>query len=439
MTESLQQQSSMQLPSASPLARIDPMKALILLAFAWAIVPNLIQYHLGFRPSAQLYAEVSMSPIASLVKNFLQYATYAASVVTIVHAVIGRSRGSNRWLIIYLLPWAALALASVLSTQTFTLSSLIYVAMGFGIANHTDRMSLLRLLGTLTAAVAAISLAMVATTPNALTSQATVVDAKALIGSSLLNGPFPHPNTLGQTLALGFPFVFLIEQPRARVTSLALVLIALVWTASRTSLLAVGISIGVGVLWLAVKKLAQYEKLLPGLPLLAVYGLAVPVTALFVGVAHETSFSNRGIIWQTSLRLWAERPLTGWGADIYGTLSRGLNNIGALAFHGHNMFINTLAIAGTLGGIALLILYVAMLSKSWKISNTGHPLGVAMFPIVFVCLGWFEAPTTFYSLGATSWIAWTAVGTFIALPFDNAKAPVLESPSALLQQHASRN
>ncbi|MEC5183014.1 hypothetical protein RCH12_000457 [Cryobacterium sp. MP_3.1] len=378
-------------------------------------MPNVVQFHLGYRPSAQLGESYSLVPIASLSKSILQFAVYAFSALTVLQALIGRTH-YRKWFLVYLAPWVALSLSSLLATQSFTATSLVYVAMGLGIANHEDKMALLRALGGLTALLAMVSLVMVATTPNALMSQAHLADAKALVGTSLLNGPFSHPNTLGQTLAIGFPFVLMIKRRWMRILGVASVALALVWASSRTSILAVVIAVVVGLGWVAVKQLGRFEKVAVGLPLLTVYALIVPVAIVLVGIAGPDSFSNRGVIWETSLNLWADRPVWGWGSDVYGSLSQSMRNIGVLAFHGHNMLVNALAVGGLVSAAALLVLYVVIIRKSWVQGYREHNIAVSMFAVVFISIGWFEVPTTFYTLGATSWVAWAAVGLVLALP-----------------------
>lgn len=395
--------------------RFDPLLALIIAAAAWAVVPGYLQLQFGIRPGAGLGNVEVTTPSATLAKGALLYLVYALSAAAVLGSIVRRVR-SQAWLLIYLAPWLALTISSFAATRSFTVTSLIYLAIGTAVLDHPDKMRLLKAVGVLTAWVAAISILMTFTTSNAVFSQAQVPDAKAIIGSTLLNGPFYHPNTLGLVLALGFPWAFLIQRRAWRRFSLVLILFALVWSASRTSLLAVMVGLVVAGLWLLFRRVSRQTGLLVGLPLIALYVAVIPIGAILVATARPDSFSARGVIWDASLALFREKPVLGWGSDIYVSIEQTRSAIGSLAFHGHNMFVNTLTVAGIVGVVALVLLYFKILAKSWRFGNSGADITLAMWPVVFICLGWLEVPTTFYTFGYTSWVVWVPLAVILSLP-----------------------
>ncbi|MEB0001590.1 O-antigen ligase family protein [Cryobacterium sp. RTC2.1] len=411
---------SLRAKSRARFGRFDPVIALTIAAFAWAVIPGFLQLQLGIRPGDTLGSASVTTPLSTLSKDLLLYVVYGLSAIAVLGSVIRRTR-SGAWLLVYLAPWLALAIASFAATRSFTITSLIYLAIGLAVLDHADKIRILRVVGVLTAWVSVLSILMTLTTSQAFTSQALVPDSKAIIGSTLLNGPFYHPNTLGTVLALGFPFAFLIKRTGWRRLSLVVIAFALVWTASRTSILAVAVGLAAAGLWVAIRRLGDGSRLLLGLPQLLVYVAVIPVGVFLVATSNAKSFSARGIIWEESLALWKSRPFLGWGSDIYISISETRSAIAGLAFHGHNMWVNTLTVAGIVGAAALALVYISILVKSWRFGNikpTTTSLTLAMWPIVFICLGWLEVPTTFFTFGYTSWAAWVPLAVVLAIPAD---------------------
>jgi O-antigen ligase len=73
----------------------------------------------------------------------------------------------------------------------------------------------------------------------------------------------------------------------------------------------------------------------------------------------NTSLGARIMLWQSSLPLIAERPLSGWGSVAnYVNLSGNNADVFQRFNHFHNDFLDALVKRGLLGGVALLMIYV---------------------------------------------------------------------------------
>ncbi|OJU44481.1 MAG: hypothetical protein BGN98_13940 [Microbacterium sp. 69-7] len=378
--------------------------AAIIFAFGYAFIPSLLQVTLGSRPVAQLgetFAQTSLSATSQAILQALVVVTTAAAFV---HDALRRTLRFPRWLWLYLAPCAAVTVSSYIASHTVGVAVIIYALIGVLIASYDDPIRLIRLIGRLTVVIAVVSIAMGILLPSvALMSQAGVPDAKAFIGDTLLVGPTYHPNNLGQTLALGLPTVLLLEKPRSRAISVVIVLFGLLWTGSRTGLTAGILGLLVAGIWYVLTHRADF---LARVLLIGIYVAVVPITFLIVLLNNDpAAYSGRGYIWSRSLEFAHGSPILGFGVDVYYRISESQSNFGALAYHGHNMAVNTLLLAGGVGLAALVVLWLVMLRHSWRLGRLGY-WALTPWPVTFVVLGWLESPTNFYSFSYISWVAW---------------------------------
>jgi len=61
----------------------------------------------------------------------------------------------------------------------------------------------------------------------------------------------------------------------------------------------------------------------------------------------------------------------------------------------------------------LLAVQAVMLIRSWRNGGAGLYL-LCAWPISFICLGWLESPTNFYSFSYISWVAWPMIAFSLA-------------------------
>ncbi|MEX0387379.1 O-antigen ligase family protein [Spiribacter onubensis] len=150
---------------------------------------------------------------------------------------------------------------------------------------------------------------------------------------------------------------------------------------SRGAWLALGPALIIG-LWAAWRlgRARRYLLIAPGVLALlvaAVYlhpasGVEQRVTSAIHQLERYVEGSNRSSsvglrleMWRGTARLFAERPLTGWGENAYSERLQALGEAGVIHArasrftHAHNEWFNTLAKKGLIGGVILLALYCA--------------------------------------------------------------------------------
>lgn len=218
---------------------------------------------------------------------------------------------------------------------------------------------------------------------------------KALIGSDQLAGPFGHSNTLGIFCALALPLALLLSTRRARWLVVLVLSAALVWSSSRTSLLAVAL---VGAAALVAVVLPLRLRLRAGLVGLA--GVLAWATILPFVTDDPRAFTRRGAIWQVSLDAWSDARWTGHGLDWYLTEGVMIPVIGREASSGHNLVVHALTVGGLLGvGLVLVALAPALRVAARGAADPTQRCGpVIGFLLVFGILStlefaWVTSPT----------------------------------------------
>ncbi|MBN8424146.1 O-antigen ligase family protein [Microbacterium esteraromaticum] len=240
-------------------------------------------------------------------------------------------------------------------------------------------MQVFRVLGILAVATAILSIAMGLFWPGFAMVAESAANDKALIGGRLLAGPFTHPNLLGLFLALSAPFVLLL---RRWFWALAIVAAALLWTASRTALLAAGIGFAIGAVLLLFAR--RRQRLFGGAAVLVLLGAAVYIPVV---TKDPTALTRRGEIWMFSLQhlrgeaLWGLSP--SWYDKIVPT-EVGIFN--AAAFHGHNDVITMLVRIGVVGLLLVVLAYVLAWHRATH-SRSIPPLPFVVFFVVALTAG----------------------------------------------------
>ncbi len=101
----------------------------------------------------------------------------------------------------------------------------------------------------------------------------------------------------------------------------------------------------------------------------------------FVGLARgqeSAALSGRAGIWKVAVRVFLENPLFGYGPTAWDLDFRAKINM-FFAFHAHNLFFQSLSVAG-LFGVAGLIFYVATMGwQAWKLTWYTRGLAPALF------------------------------------------------------------
>jgi O-antigen ligase len=244
-----------------------------------------------------------------------------------------------------------------------------------------------RALGWVTAVLAAVSLVLAVVDPSAARYDlsADLADDKFVGSAGILAGPFGSGNNLGLALAVGLPSVLMLPRRWVRAVAVAVVLVALAWTFSRTSWFAALAAVAVG----------AAVVLLPGLRRLGaaavLSGLGLVALVLPWVTSSGTAFSNRGGFWAQGLEVWRERPLTGWGPDYYARVAQSADNLGGFAFHAHNQGVQLLVTGGVLLFAVVVAAFVWAGVRAVREAALGRPWAAMVMTALLVCAT-FEVP-----------------------------------------------
>ena len=165
---------------------------------------------------------------------------------------------------------------------------------------------------------------------------------KAFIGHDQLAGVYGHSNTLGIVIALTLPTVCAIRSRRVAVLLLGLGVFDLLWTASRTALIASSLSLAVVAL---AKSAPRHRVLVMRLSSIAAAALVVLLPLL---TKDPAAFTRRGAIWIASIGRWHDAWAVGRGADWYARIAQVANDLGPDATSGHNLFVTWMTTGGTI-------------------------------------------------------------------------------------------
>ncbi|QZN84859.1 O-antigen ligase [Cellulomonas sp. C5510] len=211
----------------------------------------------------------------------------------------------------------------------------------------------------------------------------TGTSEKALIGHDLLAGVFGHSNTLGIYAALAIPFVARIRPLRWAWLGTAVGGGALVWSSSRTALIATG----VGLVFVVLPHVLPRR---PGRGWRATWAVATLVVAVGVplGSWPVTAFSGRAGIWAASLRAAEPHALTGLGREWFAETAGNRTGLTDQAASAHNLVLQWLVTGGVLAlvtGLLLLVLLVRRASRAPDLTPT-------WFVVVLLAIGTLESP-----------------------------------------------
>lgn len=319
----------------------------------------------------------------------------------------------------FLLPWLAIeALSAVHAGYVSGRQFLLYplIAVTFWLVSPPLRV--VTTLGYLIVGTAAFSVAF------GLVSRLAFIDAgaagidKSIIGHGplLLAGPYNASNGLGLSLALGAPAVTVIPSRRLRLLGFGVLFVALLWSASRTSILAASVVIALYLL----SRLTSVR----GLQVLAVSAVLVGTALVVLTPLLENNayaFSRRGMIWIASRSVWHRHVWLGAGPSYY----ERPNDLGFYALYGHNLALDTLVRAGIIGGVAVATWYAVIVRHATRLSAwSTFPV---LFAVAFIYTSWLEVPINFGNLGLLGYTAWLpAAVIFFTKDAVNSRANVLE-------------
>jgi len=367
-------------------ARVDEATVLIALIWSTVVLPRLVQSLTAPKHQTSVNESIPYSRSTAALSH-----VFTLLLLGWCAAIVGRRLANlptdrRTVLVLLLAPWFYLVTRDVYAGVHFHLQDLEYPMIVLALWALRPPLRKLVLLGYLGALLTVISLLMGVFLPSkgiyhALNGDLVNSDKK-LFSSGNLIGPLSSENNLGQVLVLGLPFIALARNKWLRVGVMLLTVLAVLWTASRSSIAALAIG---GLIAVVLQIRPRRFRLIAASTLLLT--AACVMVAIPVSTSDGPAFSNRGYIWIASLRAWSQHRIFGLGTQWYPSLARYEEGLGGKAFHGHNTFVHMAVVGGSV--MVLLLAAIALVAIVSAVRWAGN--GVT-FPAVL--LGTFFVSAT---------------------------------------------
>jgi hypothetical protein len=387
----------------SPRERYLGARLLLMLAWAYGVLPSLLQVVRSARPAIDVSVTVTPVPIAARATQLLVLLMMTTSGAVILQNI--RMRVSAGALAMFLAPWALMMVLTLRANGEVKYSMLLFPLVAGAFWTARVPLRVLSTIGVLTVVTAVISLVMGKFTSLGVVRNASFAD-KALVGDGgLLAGPFTHPNALGLALVIGLPALFLVERTWVRRLGVLVILVALVWCGARTSLAAAILVLLVAV---ALRKPTIMRVRLVQLGLVAG---AVAVCWVPLHAVSPSAYNNRGQVWLGSREVWRAHSWLGAGPDYYRSAGVYANELGRQAFHGHNLLIHLLTTGGVVAVAVVSVFLLETERRAIRLARGGETFPL-LFLVAFAGASILEVVTDFRTpsgYGVVAWISMAAI------------------------------
>lgn len=372
------------------------LRATLVVLWLFGSLPSLVNGLLGGR--TVLYTGFTLqttAPAAAAIQGALAILLAGGAIVTVATHLAGI--GSRRPGVLPI-TLAAILIPVFLSEphrlQDVRTAALILVVLAVWAA-QPDRGSL-SLIGILTALGAGTSLLIGWLTPWGLMTGADQFAEKALTPLGTLAGVYNHSNTLGLALVIGSPFIMFVKTRSLRIACYAVVGIALVWSSSRSSIIAAG-------LLMLVVAFGRWTRRPAATTGIAFVAALATIFVLPLSTSDPNAYSGRGLIWMATLLESDRSPVLGWGAAAFQPGSPIVNMVGYSSTHGHNLFTTVLGRHGTVG---LALAVAALLTSAFLASKmTFRGVSLCIFPLALAFSSIVEGRFDFDAINELSYAA----------------------------------
>ncbi|MFC0533233.1 O-antigen ligase family protein [Phytohabitans kaempferiae] len=374
--------------------------ALIVLGWLRVVLPHVVQLFSGGRPEFNSRDD-TVPALADRAGDASTLVFLAIAALLAVSGVWGRRPSHLPWLLVPIAPLVAIAISGAVNGQAPGIVTLALPLAALAIWLRPPRQEVLATFGALGAITAAGSILLALVRSDlALLSGADAGD-KAVLFGGLLAGPYPHSNVLGISLALSLPFAFCLRYAALRWGSVAVMLVALFWTGSRSSQLAAAAVIGT----YAAYRLVRRQPLRSWLLSVPIAGGVALVIFVPLVTTDPAGFTRRGQIWDALLDRWADRPMLGLGPEFLDRQQAQLAvEMGGSFNHAHNVLVQLIVA----GGMVAAVLFAVLFAESWRwsmpLARAGMP-AAALFLVAFCYVSWLEASHVSTTLaGYAAWL-----------------------------------
>ncbi|MBK6873792.1 MAG: O-antigen ligase family protein [Kineosporiaceae bacterium] len=374
-------------------AEITGAPVLQVLVWASVVLPALIQTIVAPKNRVFTTSVVPYSPVASAAGAVLTLAIVAWGALILFRRFDSLPTDGRTVLLVLLLPWVYQVTRDLYEPAPPRLGLVVYPVIVITMWVLRPRLEQLSTLGYLIGLTAALSLVLAVAWPTKgilVSAAGTVVTPdKQILPWGILIGPFTDGNPLGEFLSLGLPAVAFIRSRWLRPLIIVMTIFAVVWTATRSSIAGIGIAAALAI------GLTVIPARLRRVTAIAALG-AVAVTCMVLPLITTTSyaFSNRGYIWQASLRAWEQRPVVGLGSQWYAESAKYTTAIGETAFHGHNEFVQLLVLGGLINVALMALMLGVVIWRALSRLREGRTAPVALIMLILVS-GCFEVSFSF--------------------------------------------
>ena len=363
--------------------QVDQTTVLMVLTWLAVVLPRFVQSLTAPKHVVLINDAIPYSATTSLLSHLMTVLVIGWCVVVFARHAADLPTDRRRVLVILLAPWIYLITRDIYAGVHLHLQDLEYPAIVIAVWVLRPPLRKLVLLGYLAAALAVISVLMGVFLKSKGLYHGRNGDLvplpKKILPWGILVGPLTSENNLGQVLVLGLPLIGLARSRLVRVVVVLVTAYAIVWTASRSSIAALAVG-GLIALALPVRGRKRRRVVAAVLPMAA--GLVM--IAIPVSTSVGTSFSNRGYIWIASLRAWSQHRVFGMGDQFYSSLAKFEEGLGGQAFHGHNTFVQMVAIGGAVGLVLVAAMAVVSLGSAVRWVGRGVNVPAVLLGTFFV-------------------------------------------------------
>ena len=359
--------------------------AVVLMVVTWlaVVLPRFVQSLTAPKHAALINDAIPYSSTTALLSHALTLVVIGWCVVVVALRAANLPTDRRRILVILLAPWIYLITRDLYAGVHLHLQDLEYPAIIIAVWVLRPPLRKLVVLGYLAAALALISVLMGVFLKakglyHASNGDLVPLDKK-ILPWGILVGPLTSENNLGQALVLGLPLIGFARSRFVRLVVILLTAYAIVWTASRSSIAALAVG---GLIALALQ--VPGRKLRQVVAAGAVLATALVMIAIPVSTSDGTAFSNRGYIWITSLRAWSQHRVFGLGSHYYSSLAKYEEGLGGQAFHGHNTFVQMVAVGGAVGLVLVAAMAVVSLGSAVRWVGRGVNVPAVLLGTFFV-------------------------------------------------------
>lgn len=215
-----------------------------------------------------------------------------------------------------------------------------------------------------------------------------------LLGTLPFKGLFPHKIVAGFYAATGIVAIMATSRPGAgKVLSVLCLLAVIVLSSSSTALVLLPFAVAIYLLTRrALERGMRARAWIASLIITAIVGgllMAWTWSDVLGLLSRDTTLTGRTTLWEWGLRTWAERPIFGWGYGAYFETPEAA----AVAFsipefrswdvpHFHQTYIQTAVDFGVVGLVALVIVILKVLVRSYRHGSAlGSPVAAGTFAI----------------------------------------------------------